>query len=345
MPPINREWCEITKDVIDEAQKRINAELTTPLFSELPDISVQEIASDFFKKMRDLSGFANELSISLSARSADMPELNSALVPLFKGLFLRARLEKARVLDEQRAKTTNPAVIAALDEKLKVYDGIIREDWFQTAPPEYPPPLRDMLTLERMEKLGVGAPFPERQYDEKFRLLQAHPLFLPDLHYSRGKCGLRDIPVAVAFMDIDKFKDFNSAIGETDVDRHVLPVFMKAVEAHIYGHGYAYRFGGDEYALLMPNADADLALAFVNGLRKRVAALRFLGTGKTITVSVGICVADRDCFLTDRELLKKAQQAKDFAKKEGRDRVAGYTGKLFDESELQILTAAASSSA
>jgi diguanylate cyclase (GGDEF)-like protein len=126
---------------------------------------------------------------------------------------------------------------------------------------------------------------------------------------------------------------------------HVLPVFMKSVEAHIYGHGNAYRMSGDEYALLMPNADAELAMAFVSGLRKRIAALRFLGTDKTITLSVGLCVADRDCFLTDEELLQKAEKAMDFAKNKGRDCVAGYAGKLFDESELRVLTSTAPSSA
>jgi diguanylate cyclase (GGDEF)-like protein len=198
-----------------------------------------------------------------------------------------------------------------------------------------------MLTLERIEKLEGGTAFPERQYDEKFHLLQAPTLFLPDLHYYRGKCGVRDLRVAIAFMDIDKFKDFNDTVGETNVDRHVLPVFMRAVEAHIYGHGYAYRFGGDEYALLMPNADAHLALGLVSALRKRVAALRFLGAERGITVSVGLCVADRDCFLTDGELLQKAERAKNFAKKEGRDRVASYSGQLFDERELLILTSPA----
>jgi diguanylate cyclase (GGDEF)-like protein len=338
MPPIKREWCEIAYRVILEAQERITVELTNPLVAALPGISIQELASDFFRKMRELLGFAGELSISLSARSSESPELNVALVPLFKAIFLTARLAKARELDAQRPKTPHPLILAAFDEKLKVYDGIIREEWFQTAVPEYPPSLSDMLTLEQIENRDTGSRFSERQYDEKFRLLQAPTLFLSDLHYYRGKCGVRGIPVAIAFLDIDKFKDFNSEVGETHVDRHVLPLFMKAVEAHIYGHGYAYRYGGDEYAVIMPNADADLALAFVNGLRRRVGAIHFLGTQRTITVSVGLCVADRDCFLTDGELLQKAEQAKNFAKKQGRDCVAGYAGKLFDESELRVLT-------
>ncbi|HEY7424714.1 MAG TPA: GGDEF domain-containing protein [Gemmataceae bacterium] len=344
MPSINREWCEITRDVITEANEQINAQLINPLFAELQGISVQELAGDFFKKMRQLMEFAIELSSSLKDESSQRPELDGTLVRLFKALFLRARLAKARECDQQRSRTPNPQVIAALEEKRKIYDGMIRETWFQEAVPEYPPSLHELLTLERIEKLGLDAHFPERQYDEKFHLLQAPSLLLPDLHYYRGKCGVRDIPVAIAFMDIDKFKDLNTEIGHTNVNRHVLPVFMRSVESHIYGHGYAYRMSGDEYTLLMPNADADLAMGFVNGLRKRVTALRFVGTDKTITLSIGLCVADRDCFLTDEELQQKAEQAMDFAKKQGRDRVAGYAGKLFDESELRILTPVAPSS-
>jgi diguanylate cyclase (GGDEF)-like protein len=337
MPTIKREWCEITKSVINEAQNSLQDQLVNPVFAELPGVSIQDIAPEFFRRMRELAGFANEISISLSARSSESPDLPTGSVPLFKALFLQARLAKARELDHQRSKTTNAVVVAALEEQLKVYDDISREEWFQEAVPEYPLSLSDILTLERVEELDTGSRFSARQYDEKFHILQAPSLFQLDLHHYRKKCGTRRIPVSIAFLDIDKFKDFNSDVGETNVDRHVLPLFMRALELHIYGHGYAYRFGGDEYALLMPNANADLALTFVDGLRKRVSALRFVGTEKTITVSAGLCVADPDCHLTDGELLQKAERAKNFAKKAGRDRVAGYTGKLFQESDLQIL--------
>jgi hypothetical protein len=47
-------------------------------------------------------------------------------------------------------------------------------------------------------------------------------------------------------LDIGLFKDFNTAFGEPRVDRDVLPIFMSELEAHIYWHGYAYKFGGDE---------------------------------------------------------------------------------------------------
>jgi diguanylate cyclase (GGDEF)-like protein len=186
--------------------------------------------------------------------------------------------------------------------------------------------------------MDVDTRFLDRQYDEKFHLLQAPSLFLPDLHYYRIKCGMRGVPVAIAFLDIDKFKDFNTAVGETHVDWHVLPVFMRALESHIYGHGYAYRFGGDEYILLMPNTEASMATEFLLRLMRRIGAIRFYGTELTVTVSIGVSIADRNCHLTDEELRKKAEQAKNFAKKEGRNRIAGYIGRLFDETELRVLS-------
>jgi diguanylate cyclase (GGDEF)-like protein len=345
MPQLKREWYEITMEVIKNANEQINASLINPLHGELPAITVQEIADEYFKKMMEFGKLMTQISIYRSAPQTEMPEsempvLEDALVPVFKGLFLRARLAKARELDQQRSRTINPQIIASLESKLNVYDTLIREPWFQACVPEYHPALDDLLTLERVEKLDMETQFRERQFDEKFHLLQSPTLLHQDLHYYRVKCGMRGISVAIAFVDIDKFKDFNTAVGQIHVDRYVLPVFMRALEAHIYGHGYGYRYGGEEYVLLMPNADAILAMAFVHSLQKRIEKLTFVGVNKTITISVGLCVADRDCHLTDEELLQKAERAMNFAKKEGRDRIAGYGGKLFDESELQVITPA-----
>jgi diguanylate cyclase (GGDEF)-like protein len=337
MPRINRQWCEIASNVIIDAQERLNAELTDPVYGVLPGVSLQDVAEDFFKRMKELIEFAKEIPILLKTQSTEGLELNPTLVPLFKALFLHARLAKARDIDQQRARTTNPAITTALDNQLNGYDGLIREDWFQAASLDYPPTLRDILTLEQVEKMDAQARLPERLYDEKFHLLQAPGLFLPDLNFFRGKCGVRGLPVAIAFLDIDKFKDFNTTVGHTSVNRNVLPVFMAALEAQIYGHGFAYRMSGDEYALLMPNADSELALTFLKNLRKRVAALTYLGTDKSISLSVGLCIAERDCFLTDEELLQRGEKAMAFAKNQGRNRIAGYTGKLFDDRELKIM--------
>ena len=124
--------------------------------------------------------------------------------------------------------------------------------------------------------------------------------------------------MGVAFIDIDEFKVlFNSRHGETKVDRNVLPRFMRSLEAHVAFHGQAYRQGGDEYMILLPGMSRELAITFLDELRHKQAALDYPDVEERTTISVGLCVADPDCPLTDRELREKANAAEAFAKHAG----------------------------
>ena len=99
----------------------------------------------------------------------------------------------------------------------------------------------------------------ERAYDEKFQLLHAPTLFLPDLSYYRTICELRAVPVSVAYIDIDDFKSFNTRYGETQVDRDVLPRFMGTLEAHLFFHSFAQHIllSGDESLPRFPEEARD----------------------------------------------------------------------------------------
>lgn len=138
------------------------------------------------------------------------------------------------------------------------------------------PRAKDFLPLQHIEQSAISeSRLAPRQYDEKFHILQAPALFLPDLAYFRARCEIRDAPLTVAFLDIDDFKRFNSAHGETRVDRNLLPRFMQTVEAHVYHHGFAYRQGGDEYLVMLPSLSKELAIAFLDELRCKLAALKY----------------------------------------------------------------------
>ena len=107
-----------------------------------------------------------------------------------------------------------------------------------------------------------------RQFDEKFRILQALRQFYSDLDATRETHALRQIDLlAVAFVDIDDFKNYNSTHTKLVVDRLVLPQFMRLVEAHMFERGYAYRQGGDEYLLFLRNAPHKEALDHCERLR------------------------------------------------------------------------------
>jgi diguanylate cyclase (GGDEF)-like protein len=201
----------------------------------------------------------------------------------------------------------------------------MKSQWFRPEAAVPQPRLSDFLSLEyAVGEINASMPLAARAYDEKFHLLQAPSLFLGDLQYFRTMCELRGRPLAVGFIDIDDFKSLNTQHGESVIDRDLLPRFMRRIEAEMFMRGFAYRFGGDEYVTLLPNADRTEATTVHNTIRNAVRGLRYPGITKMTTVSVGLCEVEPDSFWTGQEILGRANAAKNFAKSSGKDRVATY---------------------
>lgn len=157
--------------------------------------------------------------------------------------------------------------------------------------------------------------FVDRIFDDKFHILHPASLFKPDLKYYRATCGLRGAPVVVAFLDIDDFKTFNTEFGALEVDRNLLPVFMGELEAHLYARGYGYKFGGDEYVVLLPNCSGEAAKTLMVEFQNKLTEVDYVSINRNPTVSIGIFEILDNCNLTDQQSLEKAESAKNKAKK------------------------------
>jgi predicted signal transduction protein with EAL and GGDEF domain len=94
------------------------------------------------------------------------------------------------------------------------------------------------------------------------------------------------------------------------------------MEAWAFARAHAYRFGGDEYVLLIPNATRELGYALLDELRVRVASARYAGTSVQLSITQGACVVAPDCPLTNREVLARANAAKACAKGERKGTIA-----------------------
>jgi len=248
---------------------------------------------------------------------------------------LEARLALANQLDDQRLRTNDPGILQELDKQLLPYDEIMSQEWFLQTKTIRLPQLTDFLTIERAEyHLRNIRQLEDREYDEKFHVLQAPSLLLSDLNYFRVKCAMRNLPLVIAFVDIDDFKSFNIEHGETNVDLYLLPPFMRALEAVVYGRGFAYRLGGDEYAVLIPNTHKSAGAEIIRDFQRGIAQIDYVGVQKRPTVSVGFCEVLADGVLTGRELVIRAEKAKTFAKQGGKNRIATYSDSSCEHLEL-----------
>jgi len=128
-------------------------------------------------------------------------------------------------------------------------------------------------------------------------------------------------PLALMLVDIDHFKVINDQHGHLAGDK-VLRAFAGAMSAQLRDYDLLARFGGDEFALLLPQTDTEEALHTASRLRRRLGELS-ISSGSTVigaTVSVGVahlCSVEQDVT----ELLAAADLALYRAKARGRDRV------------------------
>ena len=291
-------------------------------FSNLHSIR-EKLSATFTRSQRSILNSDDEGKEKVDAHLT--MELDEELLPLLKRVILEKRRFEAERVERATAKTHNAELIMQLESELTPFDEFLQLSWIREVTPDKLPRPADFLSVQTIVASQGDVQRPPREYDEKFHILQAPKLILEDLRYYRYLCGTRDVPVIVAYLDIDDFKRLNSKYGEVEVDRRILPRFMQVLEEQVFEHGFAYRHGGDEYAVIIPNLDVTLATSFFEILRRRVSELTYAGIEERTTISVGVCSVTSDCFLTDREILQRANQAKDFAKSNGKNCIANYS--------------------
>lgn len=127
---------------------------------------------------------------------------------------------------------------------------------------------------------------------------------LPQL-MSRGQA------LALLVLDFDHFKDVVDRYGHP-IGSQVLAFLGRRMAARLRPGDVATRFGGDEFAFILPDADLDTGIAVAESLRELVAATTVIDDGgidiSCVTASIGIAVSPRHA--TDAvALLQAADQA------------------------------------
>jgi len=130
-------------------------------------------------------------------------------------------------------------------------------------------------------------------------------------------------PLAVALLDLDRFKQINDTYGHLMGD-DVLRSIADAMTGVLRKYDLAGRFGGEEFVMLLPQTRAVDALRIAERVRAHIARLPILASGGepvTVTVSIGVAALDAGSSRELTELLAAADAALYRAKASGRDQV------------------------
>lgn len=129
-------------------------------------------------------------------------------------------------------------------------------------------------------------------------------------------------PLALVLCDIDHFKKFNDTYGHQNGDR-VLKAVSEALRDAVRQVDVVCRYGGEEFAVILPNCDREQAVEAAERLRQTMAALAVrLADGQTVAISGSFGVAIQSDQDSDPEtLIRRADDALYDSKRHGRDRV------------------------
>jgi diguanylate cyclase (GGDEF)-like protein len=152
-------------------------------------------------------------------------------------------------------------------------------------------------------------------------------MFAERLHWHLTRLDARPTGLAVALIDLDKFKHVNDEHGHPAGDELLLKV-VDRINSVIDGDSMLARLGGDEFALILPHlslgtpCDATPCSSIVEAL-----ARPFLLLGDTVTVSIGCSIGIAAASLanySESEILRCADVALYQAKSKGRGRLITY---------------------
>jgi len=177
---------------------------------------------------------------------------------------------------------------------------------------------------EAIDTLTAPESIPEgewREKQQKFGILDSPTLYLVDAHRIVGHFGK-----AAIYLDLDNFKALNERLTEVKVDALVLPEVHKLLRECVAHLGFAYAEGGDEFLILLPNANEQIGAVIAHSLRHALSLQDITdddGTVIPITASCGVAhaAASEDPLL----LKQNANTAMRFAKQSGKGQVAVWS--------------------
>jgi len=149
------------------------------------------------------------------------------------------------------------------------------------------------IAIENAEMFGLVKSLAEK---DSLTLLYSHGAFHEKLAIELERANRYVRAMAVIMLDLDRFKEINDRYGHTTGDR-VLALVAGALGAHLRKTDIAARYGGDEFAVILPETDLPAAAVIAGRIAEGISSVRLdIGRGSVIsfTASVGYASCAHD---------------------------------------------------
>jgi diguanylate cyclase (GGDEF)-like protein len=163
--------------------------------------------------------------------------------------------------------------------------------------------------------------------------------FMTRLNEEIVKSKRNNSETSVIIMDVDKFKDFNDTYGHIAGDR-VLETIAITIKQGVRIGDVPSRFGGEEFTVLLPDTDREMAWTVAERLRTMVETMKVVWDPPLpkVTISLGVITFDRSTNILAEEIIHRADEALYLSKSMGRNRTNAWKDGLFEKIEKSKTT-------
>ena len=189
---------------------------------------------------------------------------------------------------------------------------------------------RDLGTLEQLLRYLVHPLRNALHYQAALRLTMLDPLTQVGNRTALDTAMRRELqlaerhkhPLSLLLIDVDHFKRINDNYGHVRGDQ-VLKDIASVIESATRSSDITFRYGGEEFVVILGNTDATGACTIGERIRERIANCFFDHNGEAIrpTVSIGIATHQHNQQEHVKEIFERADKALYQAKATGRNRV------------------------
>lgn len=301
--------------------------------NRIPDLnmSIDELAKQFGAITQDQCNNLFTAHVGVEAERKALEKANSILdAELRKVLALLDHANRGtdrfgRTLDQFNGQLTMPPELSALKEVVSrvaqetrlISDQNLRLQTQLSQSTQQMAELRYTLDVVRQESLTD--PLTEVG-NRKF--------FQHEVERLLRDADENDTPLSLLMVDIDHFKKFNDNHGHLIGDQ-VLKLVGRTLTENVKGRDVVTRYGGEEFAIILPQTGEDAGAQLADQLRSAVGTRKITKKNSSeslgsITMSIGISQYRRGEPVT--QLIERADQALYQAKQAGRNRVIIFKG-------------------
>lgn len=227
--------------------------------------------------------------------------------------------------------TTNELVIMPLKAKDKV-NGLIVADNLFTKKPITKDDQRLFMMLANQAGLAIEnsrlyAQIMHRSHVDAATDLWNHGFFQNQLNHEIGQCEIKQESLSLMLIDIDNFKKLNDTHGHQFGDK-VLIEIARILKTSSREQDYVCRYGGEEFAIILPQTPMDASFSFAERIRTTIASTQFSQSENAelipVTVSIGLAGFPKDA-LEKTKLVQMADKALYIAKFGGKNQTCVYS--------------------